>query len=341
MLEFGACTSCARRRIDAIFAHHATLQNHGRSALEGSRYLDLAEKIISVRGVPLTGSQIIDFAEEYDALPFESYQTIVKTLQARIAEDIAKNRNKSQFFRTGIGKYFLRRLARNRTGYGNNDWLDVRGPRKKPEHPHRILTVPSALVPEHYYSAGWDEANRILEHGRYDYQSEIKSGFLPVITGAVLFWKRYYFSFRVGVHTHFEALAGSQCMFLRKFLDEFDLDLFETDGTGATSSTARAALPILAEGRRSRLEYGRLTGAETLQFYQVSGLLKDKAAHRSYRTNSLMLVSTVDLSSAFARVPATQRRLEINDPKWIGIDELRMKISGCESACKHLSLDSQ
>ena len=148
--------------------------------LEGSRYLDLAERIISVRGIPLTGSQIIDFAEEYDALPFDSYQTIVKTLQARIAEDIGKRRNKSRFVRTGIGKYFLRRLAQDRTGYGNHRWLIGRGPRKKPEHPHRILTVPSELVPNNFQTTGWEQANKFLECGRYDYQSEIQSGFAAV-----------------------------------------------------------------------------------------------------------------------------------------------------------------
>jgi hypothetical protein len=58
--------------------------------LEGSKYLDLAEKVISVRGIPLTGPQIIEFADQHEVLPYESYQTIVKTLQARIAEDISK-----------------------------------------------------------------------------------------------------------------------------------------------------------------------------------------------------------------------------------------------------------
>lgn len=291
--------------------------------LEGSRYLDLAEKIISVRGVPLSGSQIIDFAEEYDALPFNSYQTIVKTLQARISEDIAKHRNKSRFVRTGIGKYYLRRLARDRTGYGNSLWLKGRGPRRKPEHPHRILTIPSALVPPGYFSFGWDETKAILEHGRYDYQSEVLPGFLPVVTSVALVWKRYYFCFRVGVHTHFESLSDRRSIFLRKYLDEFDLDLFETDGTGATSSTARGVLPVLVGGRRARLENGRLSKAETLRFYQVAGLLQNKAALKSDLTQSLTLTSEIDLTSAFSHVPETHRRLEVNNPGWF--EQTRLK----------------
>lgn len=115
---------------------------------EGSRYLNLAEKIISARGIPLTGSQIIDFAEEYDALPFESYQTIVKTLQARISEDIAGQRNKSRFVRTGIGRYFLRRLAVGRVGYGGGNWLRDRGPEQGGSYANQPASNGGAVKPD-------------------------------------------------------------------------------------------------------------------------------------------------------------------------------------------------
>ena len=34
--------------------------------MEGSRYLELAERIISARGIPLTGTQIIEFVRHGD-----------------------------------------------------------------------------------------------------------------------------------------------------------------------------------------------------------------------------------------------------------------------------------
>lgn len=290
--------------------------------MEGSRYLDLAERIISVRGVPLTGAQIIDFAEEYNALPFDSYNTIVKTLQARIAEDIAKYRNKSRFVRMGIGVYFLRRLAGEDGRIGFKPWLKPYYTRKKPEHPHRILTVPRELVSNQYESSGWRSVYEILKKGKYDYQSEIESDYLPVVTGVTLRWRSQHLFFRVGVHTHFRSLTGCHSILLRKYVDEFDLDLFETDGTGATSSTARAALPILAPGRRSRLENGRLRESERVRFYQVADLLKNKMATFSRGTGSLTLISTIDLSTVYAYLPKTQRRLEINDADWIAEQKL-------------------
>ncbi|UWQ95481.1 hypothetical protein K3728_17700 [Rhodobacteraceae bacterium M385] len=290
--------------------------------MEGSRYLDLAERIISVRGVPLTGAQIIDFAEEYNALPFDSYNTIVKTLQARIAEDIAKHRNKSRFVRMGIGVYFLRRLAREDRPIGFKPWLNPHYSRKKPEHPHRILTVPRELVSSQYESSSWRNVKEILKKGKYDYQSEIESDYLPVVTGVALRWRSQYLFFRVGVHTHFRSLTGSHSILLRKYVDEFDLDLFETDGTGATSSTARAALPVLAPGRRSRLENGRLRESERVRFYQVADLLKAQTVTFSGSTSSLVLISTMDLSTVYAHVPKTQRRLEINHADWITAQKL-------------------
>ena len=290
--------------------------------MEGSRYLDLAERIISVRGVPLTGAQIIDFAEEYNALPFDSYHTIVKTLQARIAEDIAKYRNKSRFVRMGIGVYFLRRLAGEDGRIGFKPWLKPYYTRKKPEHPHRILTVPRELVSNQYVSSGWRSVYEILKKGKYDYQSEIESDYLPVVTGVTLRWRSQHLFFRVGVHTHFRSLTGCHSILLRKYVDEFDLDLFETDGTGATSSTARAALPILTPGRRSRLENGRLRESERVRFYQVADLLKNKMVTFSRGTGSLTLISTIDLGTVYASLPKTQRRLEINDADWIAAQKL-------------------
>ncbi|UWR68228.1 hypothetical protein K4K95_16120 [Phaeobacter inhibens] len=290
--------------------------------MEGSRYLDLAERIISVRGVPLTGTQIIDFAEEYNALPFDSYNTIVKTLQARIAEDIAKHRNKSRFVRMGIGVYFLRRLAGEDGRIGFKPWLKPYYARKKPEHPHRILTVPRELVSNQYESSGWPSVYEVLKKGKYDYQSEIESDYLPVVTGVTLRWRSQYLLFRVGVHTHFRSLIGCHSILLRKYVDEFDLDLFETDGTGVTSSTARAALPVLAPGRRSRLENGRLRESERVRFYQVADLLKNKMVRFSHDTGSLTLISTIDLNTVYAQLPKTQRRLENNNANWIAVQKL-------------------
>lgn len=285
--------------------------------MEGSRYLELAERIISARGIPLTGTQIIEFANKFDGLPYGSYDTIVKTLQARIAEDIAKNRRKSRFLRTGIGTYFLQSLADQDTMYGKVKWTGPRAARSKPEHPHRILTVPKRKIPSDLFLRGWDNVADILAKGSYAYQGEIEPDHASVVTGVVLSWRSTMLTYQLGVHTHFEKVVGKRSAILRKFLDEFDLDLFETDGTGATSSTARTILPILANGRRARLESGKLTVTERLQFFQVAEHLNGKSALWSEKTGSLVLLSVVDLSNIFPTRPDIKRRLEQNDVTWV------------------------
>lgn len=284
--------------------------------MEGSKYLALAERMISARGIPLTGSQIIDIANEFQLLPYQNYETVVKTLQARIAEDIARNRTRSRFIRTGIGTYFLRNLVGKPTIFGEVRWLKDRAPREKPEHPHRILTIPRKVVDRSRQRLGWEEPTRLLEQGIYDYQSEIKQDHVPVVTAVALKWREEVYSFNVGVHTHFEGISGRSSILLRKFLDEFDLDLFETDGTGATTSSSRAAFPVIAEGRRARLEAGRLTRHEKLHFYQVANLLSNKSSAFSEVTDCFLLFSTIDLSSLYGQPPRTHRRLELNQAEW-------------------------
>ena len=201
-------------------------------------------------------------------------------------------------------------------------WSADRAPREKPEHPHRILTVPRGPIGRSYFRLGWEDATKLLEQGKYDYQSEIQKDYVPVVTAVALNWRKEFFAFKVGIHTHFESISGKGSVLLRKFLDEFDLDLFETDGTGATSSTARAALPVIAQGRRTRLEAGKLTRSEKLQFFQVAGVLSNKSAVFSESTGCLLLVSVIDLTDIYEIHPPTHRRLELNQATWAGLSYL-------------------
>lgn len=284
--------------------------------MEGSRYLDLAERIIAARGIPLSGGEIIGFAQEYDTLPYERYQTIVKTLQARITESISTHRNRSRFLRVAPGKYFLRRLAESDSLYSKKNWIESNTPRRKAEHPHRILTVPCRAFSAQLVDGNWDTISKLMELGVYDYQSEIKEGYIPVVTCVALYWRQQFYTFQVGVHTHFDSLSGKRSVFLRKFLDEYDLDLFETDGSGATSSSVRAVLPAIAKGRRSRLEHGKLNKYEELRFYEASELLAGQCSFISDDRESVIFASLLDLSTVCRDKPETYRRLEMNDARW-------------------------
>jgi hypothetical protein len=285
--------------------------------LEGSKYLDLAERMIAIRGIPLTGMQIIELAANQQVLPFDRYGTIVKTLQARIAEDIAKHRTRSRFVRTSIGTYFLRDFLDQSTIFGRVNMRIPRLARAKPEHPHRILFLPDASLIDQTNINEWSVVESLLLHGQYFYQFEAPKKSIPIVTSIILRWRGLTLTYTVGVHTHFTKLVGRRSFMIRKFLDEFDLDLFETDGTGATSSSARTLLPVLNDGRRSRLEAGKLTEPEKLQFFQVSEMLQEKRASYCEFTNTFIISSVVDVSSLYNSIPQTIRRLELNSAGWL------------------------
>jgi hypothetical protein len=273
--------------------------------------------MISARGVPLSGSQIIELATDHRLLPYEKYGTVVKTLQARIAEDIARNRSRSRFVRTGIGTYFLRDLAEKSTIFGHVKWNTPRAAREKPEHPHRILFVPIGHAPDRPAAMSWSLAEKTLLSGQYFYQFEAPRGFVPVVTSVSLRWREMTLVYTVGVHTHFTDLIGKRTSQFRKFLDEYDLDLFETDGTGATSCAARTLLPVIADGRRTRLEGGKLTHPERLQFCQVAEMLEDTKAFFSHELSRFVLSAIVDISNLYSATPETVRRLEHNETEWV------------------------
>ncbi|WP_339709812.1 winged helix-turn-helix domain-containing protein [uncultured Sphingosinicella sp.] len=74
-------------------------------------YLEMARSVLQSARQPLSARQILRTAMQMQLVPRDLYgRTQHKTLQARLATDILKHRSKSEFFRTGPGRFFLRAL---------------------------------------------------------------------------------------------------------------------------------------------------------------------------------------------------------------------------------------
>ena len=72
-------------------------------------YLAIAEMILKGARMPLTPREIVKRAYKAGIVPDALYgQTQHKTMQARLSEDILRNRERSRFFRTAPGRFFLR-----------------------------------------------------------------------------------------------------------------------------------------------------------------------------------------------------------------------------------------
>lgn len=74
-------------------------------------YLEMARSVLQSARQPLSARQILRTAMQMQLVPRDLYgRTQHKTLQARLATDILKHRSKSEFYRTGPGRFFLRVL---------------------------------------------------------------------------------------------------------------------------------------------------------------------------------------------------------------------------------------
>lgn len=75
-------------------------------------YLRIAERILRSLRRPLSAREILDAAYAADLVPPQLHGTTQhKTLGARISEDILSRQDRSAFFRTEPGKFFLRELT--------------------------------------------------------------------------------------------------------------------------------------------------------------------------------------------------------------------------------------
>ena len=74
-------------------------------------YLEIAKRVLKEARQPLSARQILKSAYQLQIVPRDLYgRTQHKTLQARLSTDILKRRTRSDFYRTGPGKFFLRIL---------------------------------------------------------------------------------------------------------------------------------------------------------------------------------------------------------------------------------------
>lgn len=78
-------------------------------------YLKIAREVLRSSRQPLSARQILRTAHQLQLVPRGLYgRTQQKTMQARLASDILRNRSSSEFYRTGPGRFFLRALQSDR-----------------------------------------------------------------------------------------------------------------------------------------------------------------------------------------------------------------------------------
>jgi len=169
-------------------------------------YLNMAETVLRSTGIPLRPAEMITFAYANGLAPWHLHGTRQdKTLQARLSEDIARNREHSVFCRTGPGIFFLReRLGRSADKIPAITEFYAR-PRKKELRRDFVLTVRLSDF-SHAVDAGvflpLPELKKLVDSGLYSYRpfSEVSQNeqLLAVHSFVVVFSGFEVLSFRTG-----------------------------------------------------------------------------------------------------------------------------------------------
>jgi len=78
-------------------------------------YLEIARAVLKSSRQPMSARQILRTAHQLQLVPRDLFgRTQHKTMQARLASDILRHRSRSEFYRTGPGRFFLRMFQNDR-----------------------------------------------------------------------------------------------------------------------------------------------------------------------------------------------------------------------------------
>lgn len=127
-------------------------------------YLDIADKVIRYHKKPLGAKEIMALAADMGIVPPHIFgKTPHKTLQARLSEHILEYRNKSIFYRTSPGRFFLRDLS-NSPQVDDKfkvEWHARR--RKKDLAQENVLAIPRHILDLNDINGFVDDTSKVLE----------------------------------------------------------------------------------------------------------------------------------------------------------------------------------
>lgn len=273
-----------------------------------SRYLEIAYKVISVRGRPLTAQEILRDADRYGLLPENlTGETMQKTLQARITEDLSDKRERSAFYRTGPGIYFLRELSDDTT-LAHSETKEFKAPgRSRPPAEGRILCYTPQTIKTGVEVYSPTNLISFLEScGRYHKFDQIPDDAYTVGTFSVISKEGEFFQYLVGKHSQFSDAIGERSIGLRRYIDEFDRDLFSADDFGIDMSAAREVLRNISRTGIKSLEDDR---AIRMQLSPDHCLI-------DHDTKNTWFVLNVETHNTEPLLIHPIRRLDITKPNW-------------------------
>ncbi|WP_342629780.1 winged helix-turn-helix domain-containing protein [Nguyenibacter vanlangensis] len=277
-------------------------------------YLKIAEEVLKNERRPLSPRAIIAEAYKSGIVPCNLYgKTQHKTLGARMSEDIISKRDRSQFYRTSPGKYFLRDFLNDpaipedlRQPYQARRRLRelVRGP---------TLAIMSGRVTQLASSGLMIEPSRVLRllvRGVHTYINPRKGheGFYVVRPFVCVFKGTHVLTYRVGRYRdNRDNFFAKRSIGFSTLVTPHDQTLFNAKDAGILDVGVRATmidLDILCGGADS----GELSSKAELHKFVLS--------HDEPGTGDLLAVVSMECPTWFE---PTRRRLALNDLEWMDI----------------------
>jgi len=168
-------------------------------------YLNIAEMILGGERRPLKPREIIQRAYVNELLPWHLHGSRQdKTLHARLSEDIARSPEKSRFYRTGPGTFFLQQLRRQPETPDAFREVYLAPPRRKELKRDDVFSVRVSDIGAEAHSAQIPllTLNKVLKAGNYAYRpyARLKTaqGYAVVHSFVVVFKNNQVLSFRCG-----------------------------------------------------------------------------------------------------------------------------------------------
>jgi hypothetical protein len=277
-------------------------------------YLEIAAEVLKTERRPLSTRAIIAEAYKSGIVPANLHgKTQHKTLGARISEDIISKRDRSQFFRTSPGKYFLR------------DFLDDPGiPEdfRRPFHARRrlrelargpTLAIISARV---IRLAGTNlviepaKVLRLLMRGVHSYidPKKRRHGFYVVRPFVCVFKGTHVLTYRLGRYRDDrDNFLAKRSIGFSTLVTPHDQTLFNTRDAGILDAGVRATM----------IDLDMLSGSESCdQLARKAELHRFVVLAEQVGEGDLLAVVSMQCPTWFE---PSRRRLALNDLLWMDI----------------------
>jgi hypothetical protein len=278
-------------------------------------YLAIAHKILRAARQPLSAREILKLAYAAREVPKDLYgRTQHKTLQARLSEDILLRRERSSFYRTEPGRFFLREfIADDSIAVGYRTPIVAR--RRQRELPqHQVLALSwSALeqIGSQNSAINAEKVRKLLKWRNYRYVPNMTARSpidVVVWSFAIVVRDNQVLTYRHGRYReHRDAFLKKRSIGFFAPIVAADLDLFNQTDHGIVVSALRTLYIDLDIPRE--IIWGSTDTSASLDCFIVAAGSPD---HRD-----LLGVVRFNCPEWFEPL---KRRLAINDLRWHNLD---------------------